>query len=81
YGTGETHSVREFCEKAFKTVGIKNWQKYVESDEEYFRPAEVDLLIADASKARKKLGWKPKTSFSELVRIMVEADLAREESQ
>ena len=77
-GTGETHSVRELCQKAFEAVGIRNWQDYVETDKKEFRPAEVDLLIADASKARKKLGWKPKTSFSKLVKIMVEADLAKE---
>ena len=72
--TGETHSVREFCEEAFRHVGL-DWEQYVEIDPRYFRPAEVDLLIGDASKAEKKLGWKPKTHFKELVRIMVDADL------
>jgi len=72
--TGETHSVREFCEEAFRYVGL-NWQDYVEIDPRYFRPAEVDLLIGDSSKAEKKLGWKPKTHFKELVRIMVDADM------
>jgi GDPmannose 4,6-dehydratase len=72
--TGETWSVKQFLEKAFAHVGL-DWQKYVEFDERYLRPAEVDLLIGDASKAHKKLGWKPKTSFDELVKIMVEADL------
>ncbi len=72
--TGETHSVREFVEETFRVAGIKNWKKYVEIDPRYCRPAEVDLLIGDPSKARKKLGWKPKVTFKELVRIMLEAD-------
>jgi GDPmannose 4,6-dehydratase len=77
--TGENHSVREFVEEAFKVAGIEDWQKYVVANEsKYMRPAEVDYLIGDASKAQKVLGWKPKTSFKELVRIMVEADLERE---
>ncbi|HUD09706.1 MAG TPA: GDP-mannose 4,6-dehydratase [Patescibacteria group bacterium] len=77
--TGENHSVREFVEEAFKVAEIEDWQKYVVANEsKYMRPAEVDYLIGDASKARKVLGWKPKTSFKELVKIMVEADLARE---
>jgi GDPmannose 4,6-dehydratase len=77
--TGENHSVKEFVEEAFKVAGIKDWQKYVVADKsKYMRPAEVDYLIGDASKARKVLGWKPKTSFKELVKIMVEADLERE---
>lgn len=79
--TGETHSVREFVEEAFGVVGIKNWRKYVEQDERFLRPAEVDYLVGDASKAKKVLGWKPKTNFKELVKIMVEADLAREERE
>jgi len=77
--TGENHSVREFVEEAFKVAGIEDWQKYVFANEpKYMRPAEVDYLIGDASKANKVLGWKPKTSFKELVKIMVEADLERE---
>ena len=77
--TGENHSVKEFVEEAFKVVGIEDWQKYVVANEsKYMRPAEVDYLIGDASKARKVLGWKPKTSFKELVKIMVEAYLERE---
>ena len=77
--TGENHSVKEFVEEAFKVAGIEDWQKYVVANEsKYMRPAEVDYLIGDASKAQKVLGWKPKTSFKELVKIMVEADLARE---
>lgn len=77
-GTGETHSVREFCQVAFNVVGINNWQDYVESNEEFFRPAEVDLLIADPRKANTVLGWRPKTSFKKLVEIMVQADLKGE---
>lgn len=72
--TGETHTVREFLEEAFRLTGIKDWKKYVVIDKRYYRPTEVDLLIGDASKARKKLGWKPKTTFKELVRIMLEAE-------
>jgi GDPmannose 4,6-dehydratase len=72
--TNETHSVREFLEEAFGHAGL-DWQKYVEIDPNYYRPAEVDLLIGDYSKARKMLGWEPKTKFKDLVRIMVDADL------
>ena len=72
--TGETHSVREFLEVAFAHVGL-DWQKHVEIDPRYFRPAEVELLIGDASKAKRKLGWEPKTKFVELVKLMVDADV------
>lgn len=72
--TGETHSVREFLEEAFKHVGL-DYKKYVKFDKRYLRPAEVDKLIGDASKAKKKLKWEPKTSFKELVKIMVDADV------
>jgi GDPmannose 4,6-dehydratase len=72
--TGETHSVREFLEEAFALVKL-DWKKYVVHDARYLRPAEVDLLIGDASKAQKKLGWKPQTTFKELVKLMVEADI------
>lgn len=72
--TGETHEVREFAKLAFDVVNL-NYEDYVVIDEAFFRPAEVDLLVGDASKAEEVLGWKPKTSFSELVRIMVEADI------
>ncbi|HWD17702.1 MAG TPA: GDP-mannose 4,6-dehydratase [Verrucomicrobiae bacterium] len=72
--TNETHSVREFLEHAFGHVGL-NWEKYVEIDPRYYRPAEVDLLIGDSSKARKKLNWEPKTKFQDLVKLMVEADV------
>ncbi|MBX0326769.1 GDP-mannose 4,6-dehydratase [Oscillochloris sp. ZM17-4] len=72
--TGETHSVREFCEQAFGHVGL-NYTDYVVMDERFMRPAEVDLLIGDPSKAQGALGWRPKTSFADLVRMMVDADV------
>lgn len=72
--TGETHSVREFLEEAFHYVK-RDYKDFVELDPSYYRPAEVDLLIGDASKARRVLNWKPKTTFKELVRIMVDADI------
>jgi GDPmannose 4,6-dehydratase len=72
--TGESWSVREFLAEAASLVGIK-WQDVVEIDKRYFRPTEVDLLVGDATKAREKLGWKPKVGFSELVRLMMKADL------
>lgn len=73
--TGETHSVREFVQEAFSYAGLK-WQDHVEIDPKYYRPAEVDLLVGDASKARQKLGWSPQTRFNDLVRLMVDADMA-----
>ena len=73
--TGTTHSVREFCEVAFGHVGL-NWEDYVVIDERFMRPAEVDLLVGDAKKAETVLGWTPKTTFAELVTLMVEADVA-----
>ena len=73
--TGETHSVREFLEESFGLAGL-DWQKYVEYDPRYVRPSEVDLLIGDGRKVQRKLGWKPKTTFKDLVRLMVEADIA-----
>lgn len=73
-GTGETHSVREFCELAFSHLGL-DYQNYVIQDPRFFRPAEVDLLVADPTKARQKLGWQPSISFADLVKMMVEADL------
>ena len=88
--TGETHSIREFCELAFKEIGMniewkgkneketgldsKTGKTVIEVDKNYFRPTEVDLLIGDPSKAEKILGWKPKVTFDELVKIMVKAD-------
>lgn len=76
--TGETWTVKEFLTRAFSRVGL-DWQDYVEFDERYLRPSEVDLLIGDPSKAKEKLGWRPKTSFDELVRIMVDSDLKSED--
>jgi GDPmannose 4,6-dehydratase len=73
-GTGEAHTVREFVERAFSYAGLE-WKQYVEVDSRYFRPAEVDFLMADASKARRLLGWEPTVNFQELVQIMVDADL------
>ena len=74
--TNETHSVREFLVEAFGHVGL-DWERYVEIDPAYYRPAEVDVLIGDYSKAKEKLGWEPKTRFKDLVRIMVDADMER----
>jgi GDPmannose 4,6-dehydratase len=80
--TGENHSVKEFVVEAFKVAGIENWEKHVVSNSaKHTRPAEVDYLIGDSSKARDVLGWKPKTSFEELVRMMVEADLEKEKNR
>jgi GDPmannose 4,6-dehydratase len=73
--TDETHSVREFCQLAFSAVDL-DYEEYVVQDPRFFRPAEVDLLVGDSTHARKTLGWEPKVSFSELVHMMVEADLA-----
>jgi len=75
-GTGESHSVEEFVKEAFSYVGL-NWKKYVQIDKRYFRPLEVNNLIADSSRARQKLGWSPKISFSQLVKIMVDYDLLK----
>ena len=75
-GTGESRSVAELCETAFNAVGLA-WRDYVRTDAAYLRPAEVDLLVADATKARRVLGWQPTVSFAEMVGMMVEADLAR----
>ncbi len=72
--TGQTYSVKEFLEEAFGYVGL-DWRKYVEIDKKYFRPTEVDVLIGDSSKARKKLKWKPRVNFKQLVRMMVDADM------
>lgn len=75
-GTGETRSVRDLCEAAFSAVGL-DWQDYVVQDPAFFRPAEVDLLVADPGHAAQALGWRPTVSFQQLVEMMVEADLAR----
>src|SRR5437016_230847 len=75
-GTGETHAVRELCELAFSHAGL-DWKQHVKVDPRFVRPAEVDALQADPSKAVRELGWTPKTSFADLVRMMVDADLER----
>lgn len=79
-GTGETHSVREFLDAAFSAVDL-DWKQYVEIDPQYYRPAEVELLCADPTKAREKLNWEPKVTFEELARLMVEADLKLTEQE
>ncbi len=76
--TGETHTIHELLDVAFARVGIDDWNKHVEIDQRYFRPAEVDLLIGDASKAKDELGWTPTTPFKELIESMVDADLAEQ---
>lgn len=79
--TGETHSVREFLEEAFGLLGL-DWKEHVKVDERYFRPSEVDLLLGDPTRAKERLGWTPRTSFKELVRLMIDSDweLAKEET-
>ena len=72
--TGETHSIRELLEEAFSYAGL-DWRKYVEIDQRYYRPAEVDLLIGDPSKAKSKLSWEAKIKFKNLVRLMIDADM------
>jgi GDPmannose 4,6-dehydratase len=72
--TGEAHTVREFCEHAFSRVDL-DWEKHVQVDENYFRPAEVDYLLGDPSKAKETIGWEPKVRFEDLVRLMVDADV------
>ena len=72
--TGETHTIREFCEECFGLLGL-DWEKYVKYDERYERPSEVELLIGDPAKLKKQIGWEPKVKFKDLVRIMTEADL------
>jgi GDPmannose 4,6-dehydratase len=79
--TGETHSVQEFIELAFAAAGVEDWRRYVRTDPRFLRPAEVDLLVGDAKKARTVLGWEPKVGFEELVRMMVEHDLAWEQAK
>ena len=74
--TGETHTVREFCEEAFGYVGL-DYRDYVEVDQKYFRPSEVDLLVGDPSKALHELNWEPKVKFRHLVQIMMDADLTK----
>ena len=73
--TNELYSVREFCEKTFSRLGL-DYRDHVEVDPRYYRPAEVDLLLGDSTKARHALGWEPRTSFTQLVKMMIDADLA-----
>jgi GDPmannose 4,6-dehydratase len=75
--TGQAHSVRDFLDHAFGYLGL-DWTRYVEIDPRYYRPTEVDVLIGDAAKARRVLGWEPKVQFEQLVRLMVDADLEAE---
>ncbi|OGZ44784.1 MAG: GDP-mannose 4,6-dehydratase [Candidatus Ryanbacteria bacterium RIFCSPHIGHO2_02_FULL_45_13b] len=76
-GTGEAHTVREFCEAGFHYAGLGDWQSYISIDHRYFRPTEVDHLLADPRKAKEKLGWEAKVTFKELAKIMVDADLKK----
>jgi len=78
--TGETHSVGQFLEEAFSYAGL-DWRKHVEIDPKYYRPAEIDLLVGDEGKAKKKLGWEAKTKFKSLVRLMMEADVCLAQKQ
>jgi GDPmannose 4,6-dehydratase len=73
--TGETHSVREFAQRAFERVDL-DWEEFVVIDERFYRPAEVDQLIGDPSKAKRELGWEPEVTFEGLIHMMVDADLA-----
>jgi GDPmannose 4,6-dehydratase len=79
--TGETHTIRDLLTESFRLAGIDDWAGYVKQDPRFYRPAEVDLLIGDARKAHEKLGWKPRVSFPELVRMMYEHDLAEESAK
>ncbi len=79
--TGETHSIREYLDIAFKRVGISDWAPLVLQDPRFFRPAEVDLLIGDPAKAKEKLGWTPSVSFTQLVEMMVDSDVAEQKAR
>ena len=74
--TGQTHSIRELLDVAFSEVGISDWSHLVKQDPRFMRPAEVDLLIGDPSKAKAALGWQPRVTFEELVKMMVRSDVA-----
>ena len=76
--TGESHSVRDLLQVAFNRAGIDDWRPYVEQDRRFFRPADVSVLVGDATKAHERLGWYPKIGFQELIEMMVDADLANE---
>jgi GDPmannose 4,6-dehydratase len=75
-GTGHTWTVQQLCEVAFSHVGL-DWKEYVKTDKQFLRPAEVELLVADPSKAKRELGWEPSVDFHGLVKMMVDADLTR----
>jgi len=75
-GTGKSHSIKEFIQIAFNLAGIKNWQDYIGIDQNYYRPTEVDHLVADFTKAKEKLNWKPKTLLPELIKLMIQSDIA-----
>lgn len=75
--SGETHSVKEFLEEAFRYAGLGDWKQYVEIDPRYLRPVEVEVLVGDATKAKEKLNWQPKIKFEDLIKIMVDADLRK----
>ena len=79
--TGETHSIEEFLTLAFDEAGLGDWHPYVKQDPRFFRPAEVDLLIGDPTKAREKLGWIPEVDFPSLVKMMVQNDIAQEQAR
>jgi GDPmannose 4,6-dehydratase len=79
--TGQTHTVEEFVTKAFEHAGIEDWQRYVRQDPRFLRPAEVDLLVGDASKAHIALGWRPEVDFDELVKLMVDHDIKTEQNK
>ena len=79
--TGETHSVREFVQRAFEAAGLPDWERYVTADEWFFRPSDVDSLVGDASKAKRVLGWEPSIGFDELITMMVEHDLRVESTR
>jgi GDPmannose 4,6-dehydratase len=79
--TGETHTIRDFLDAAFRAAGIDDWAPYVQQDSRFQRPAEVDLLMGDASKAHGRLGWRPRVTFEELVRLMYESDLEQESAR
>ncbi|MBS3903232.1 MAG: GDP-mannose 4,6-dehydratase [Anaplasmataceae bacterium] len=76
-GTGESHSVRDFVKSAFSHIGIADWEKHIEIDPRYFRPTEVENLVADYSKSKQKLGWKPDVKFDKLVKIMIDAEVSK----
>ena len=79
--TGESHSVKDFLEESFNYAGLGDWQNYIETDEKFFRPTDIDNLVGDSSKARKELGWEPKMNFKDLVHLMVDFDINLEKNK